>query len=75
MLMTGLILFGLVSYRQLGISQLPDVDFPVIAVNLRYPGVAPEVMEASVVDPVEDAVTSIEGVRRVTEATVVLGWL
>src|SRR5262245_25995330 len=66
MLMTGLILFGLVSYSRMGISQLPDVDLPVVTVTLTYVGAAPEVVESSVVDPVEDALTSIEGVRKVT---------
>lgn len=69
MLMTALILFGLVSFRELGVSQLPDVDFPVVTVSLRYPGAAPEVLESSVVDPVEDAVTSIQGVTRVSSSS------
>jgi len=67
--MTGLILFGLVSFRELGVSQLPDVDFPIVSVSLSYPGAAPEVMESSVVDPIEDALTSIEGVTRVTSSS------
>jgi HAE1 family hydrophobic/amphiphilic exporter-1 len=69
MLMAALILFGYVGFRGMGISQLPDVDFPVISIGLSYPGSAPEVMESSVVDPIEDAVMGIEGVRRVTSSS------
>jgi HAE1 family hydrophobic/amphiphilic exporter-1 len=69
MLMAALILFGAFSFRGMGISQLPDVDFPVIAISLSYPGAAPEVMESSVVDPIEDAVMGIQGVSRVTSSS------
>jgi len=69
MLMAGLIVFGLLSASRMGISQLPDVDFPVVTVNVNYPGAAPEVVEATVVDILEDAVMSVEGVRSVTSTT------
>jgi hydrophobe/amphiphile efflux-1 (HAE1) family protein len=66
MLMAGLIVFGGVSFLRMGISQLPDVDFPVVTVNIRLEGAAPEVIETEIVDFVEDAVMGIEGVRTVT---------
>ncbi len=66
MLMAALIIFGGVSFSKMGISQLPDVDFPVVTVNLRLEGAAPEVIETEIVDFVEDAVMGIEGVRTVT---------
>src|SRR5665811_1262207 len=66
MLMTGLIVFGGISFFRMGISQLPDVDFPVVSVNIRLEGAAPEVIETEIVDLVEDAVMSIEGVKSVT---------
>jgi len=69
MLMVGLILFGAISASRMGISQLPDVDFPVISIRITYPGAAPEVVEANVVDVLEDAVMSVEGVRSVTSTT------
>ncbi|MBY0370614.1 efflux RND transporter permease subunit, partial [bacterium] len=65
MLMFGLIVFGAISFNRMGVSELPDVDFPVIAVMARYEGAAPEVMEAEVVDPIEDALVSIQGVKNV----------
>ena len=69
MLMAGLIIFGLISASRMGISQLPDVDFPVISIKITYPGAAPEVVETNVVDILEDAVMSVEGVRSVTSTT------
>jgi HAE1 family hydrophobic/amphiphilic exporter-1 len=69
MLMAGLILFGLISASRMGVSQLPDVDFPVVSVRIDYPGAAPEVVETNVVDVVEDAVMTVEGVRSVTSTS------
>ncbi len=66
MLMAGLIVFGGLCFMQMGISQLPDVDFPVVTVNIRLDGAAPEVIETEIVDLVEDAVMGIEGVQTVT---------
>ena len=64
--MFGLIVFGGISFMRMGISQLPDVDYPVVSVNIRLEGAAPEVIETSVVDIVEDAVMSIQSIRSVT---------
>ncbi len=69
MLMGGLILFGLISADRMGISQLPDVDFPVVTVRVEWPGAAPEVVETNVVDVIEDAVMTVEGVRSVTSTS------
>src|SRR4051812_8858337 len=66
MLMFGLILFGWISFKRMGISQLPDVDFPVVSVSISYEGAAPEVMETDVVDILEDAVMTVQGIRTVT---------
>lgn len=66
MLMFGLIVFGAVSFTRMGISDMPDVEFPVIALTARYEGAAPEVMEADVIDPLEDALVSVQGVKNIT---------
>src|ERR1700677_747095 len=66
MLMAALIVFGAISFQRMGISQMPDVDFPVINVALQLDNAAPEVMETAVVDIIEDAVMGIEGLTRVT---------
>lgn len=66
MIMSGLILFGFICFGRMGVSQLPNADLPVITITAKYPGAAPEVMEADVVDPIEDTMMSLEGVKNVT---------
>lgn len=62
MLMAALLVFGGISFQRMGVSQLPNVDFPTATVSLTLDGAAPEVMELSVVDTVEGALTSIPGI-------------
>ena len=69
MLMFGLIIFGAISFSRMGISQLPDVDFPVINIALTLDNAAPEIMESDVIDPIEDAVMGIEGIRTVSSTS------
>jgi HAE1 family hydrophobic/amphiphilic exporter-1 len=68
MLMAGLIIFGAISFRRMGISNMPDVNFPVVNISLRLDNAAPEIMEANVVDVVEDAVMGIEGLKQVSSS-------
>jgi hydrophobe/amphiphile efflux-1 (HAE1) family protein len=69
MVMGALILFGLLSATRMGVSQLPDVDFPVVTIAVTYTGAAPEIVETNVVDIIEDAVMTVEGVRSVTSTS------
>ncbi len=69
MLMFGLMIFGWVGYSRMGVSQMPDVDFPVVTVTLTWDGAAPEIMEAEVVDVVEDAVTTVQGVKEISSSS------
>lgn len=66
MLMFGLIVFGGICFMRMGISQLPDVDYPVVSVNVRLEGAAPEVIETSVIDIIENAVMTIQSIRNIT---------
>src|SRR6516165_6978662 len=66
MLMSVLIVFGAISFFKMGISQLPDVDFPVVSVNIRLEGAAPGVIETEIVDLFESSVMGVEGVKNVT---------
>ena len=69
MLMVGLIVFGAVYFARMGISQLPDVDFPVLTVTITWQGAAPEVIESAVTDVVEDAVMSVDGIQLVSSSS------
>ncbi len=61
--MSALIIFGAISFNRLGVSQLPDVDFPVLSIGVDYEGASPEVVEVEIVDPIEQALLSIEGIQ------------
>jgi hydrophobe/amphiphile efflux-1 (HAE1) family protein len=63
MIMAATVLFGVVAGSRIGISQFPDVDFPTITIQLAWEGAAPEAMEHDVVDPIEEALVQVEGVR------------
>jgi hydrophobe/amphiphile efflux-1 (HAE1) family protein len=66
MIMIGAVVFGLVAASRIGISQFPDVDFPNISVQITREGAAPEVMEHDVVEPLEEALVQVEGVKSIT---------
>ena len=66
MLMAALMIFGIIGYNRMGVSSLPDVDFPVASINLTWQGAAPQVMETDIVDVVEDSVMGIQGIRDVS---------
>jgi multidrug efflux pump len=53
LLMIGVLLAGIVAYRELPVSALPEVDYPTIQVVTAYPGAAPDVMASSVTAPLE----------------------
>ena len=72
-LMFALIGFGILTFtgfgtvfKGLGISQNPDVDFPVVNISLSWEGASPEIIETDVVDILEDAVSSVEGVKQIS---------
>ncbi|MDP9193568.1 MAG: efflux RND transporter permease subunit [Acidobacteriota bacterium] len=69
MIMAATVLFGGVAASRIGISQFPDVDFPTISVSVSWEGAAPEVVEHDVVEPIEEAVMQVEGVRNVTSSS------
>jgi len=63
MLMFGLIVFGAISLGRLGVSYMPDVDFPQLDINVTWEGAAPEIIEAELVDQIEQEVISVEGLK------------
>lgn len=63
MLTLALVLFGAISFLRLGISQMPDVDFPVLSVQVAWNGAAPSVIESEIVDVLEENLVSVEGIR------------
>jgi len=62
LVMLGILLFGLISYRYLAVSDLPNVDYPTILVQANLPGASPETMASAVATPLERQFTTIAGV-------------
>ncbi len=69
LLMVGVILVGLVAYRQLPVSALPQVDYPTIQVQTFYPGASPVVMASSVTAPLERDFGQIPGLLQMTSTS------
>ena len=69
MLMLGLIVFGWIGFSNMGISQMPDVDYPVVNVRISLPGAAPGIMETQVTDLIEGAVMGIQGIKEVSSSS------
>ena len=69
MLMLGLIVFGWIGFSNMGISQMPDVDYPVVNVRISLPGAAPEIMETQVTDLIEGSVMGIQGIKEVSSSS------
>ncbi|MCK4337957.1 MAG: efflux RND transporter permease subunit, partial [Candidatus Aminicenantes bacterium] len=56
-----IVLFGFVSFKELGIDLLPDISYPKLSVVTQYSGVAPEEIETLITAPLESAVSRIPG--------------
>jgi HAE1 family hydrophobic/amphiphilic exporter-1 len=69
MLVMLLVVFGLRAYPGLGIDLNPDVDFPVVSISVNYAGASPEEMESLVTKPIEDAVSSLSGIKNLSSVT------
>ncbi|MFO1424329.1 MAG: efflux RND transporter permease subunit [Candidatus Competibacteraceae bacterium] len=61
LLMAAFLIFGVIAYRALPVSELPSVDFPTISVTASLPGASPETMAAAVATPLESQFSTIAG--------------
>src|SRR5258706_4549272 len=67
--MLGIALFGVLAYRALPVSDLPNVDVPTISVSAALPGGDPNMMAAAVASPLERQFTSIAGLDDMSSAS------
>jgi len=63
------VLFGLVALGRLPNREFPDIDPPIVAVTTILPGAAPEVVETSVTQPLEDQLVGIAGIEHITSSS------
>jgi multidrug efflux pump len=69
LLMVGILLAGIVAFRQLPVSALPEVDYPTIQVTTFYPGASPDVMASSVTAPLERQFGQVPGLQQMTSTS------
>jgi hydrophobic/amphiphilic exporter-1 (mainly G- bacteria), HAE1 family len=69
LIMSAILIFGVMGYRLLPVSDLPNVDFPTIQVSASLPGANPETMAASVATPLEKQFSTIAGVDNMTSTS------
>jgi HAE1 family hydrophobic/amphiphilic exporter-1 len=70
LLMVGILVFGLVAYPRLPVSDLPAVEYPTINVNASLSGASPETMAATVATPLEKSFSAIAGIDNITSNSV-----
>ena len=67
--MAAILFFGVIAYRQLPVSDIPNVDFPTINVRASLPGASPETMASAVATPLEKEFSTIAGVVSMSSAS------
>ena len=70
LVMMAILVFGIMGYRLLPVSDLPNVDFPTIQVMARLPGASPETMASAVATPLERQFTTIAGLDSMTSSSI-----
>jgi len=69
LLMAAIMLVGMVAYRFLPLSALPEVDYPTIQVVTLYPGASPDVMTSSVTSPLEVQLGQMPGLNQMSSVS------
>src|SRR5574341_1544548 len=69
LVMAGILFFGIMGYRLLPVSDLPNVDFPTIQVTASLPGASPETMASAVATPLEKQFSTIAGIDSMTSSS------
>lgn len=69
LLMAGILIFGLISYFSLPVSNLPAVEYPTIQVSASLPGANPDIMASSVATPLEAEFSTISGINSMSSSS------
>ncbi|MDH4291680.1 MAG: efflux RND transporter permease subunit, partial [Dehalococcoidia bacterium] len=68
LIMMAILLFGIIGYKLLPVSDLPNVDFPTILVRANLPGASPETMASAIATPLEKQFSTIAGIDSMTSS-------
>ncbi|MCL2346948.1 MAG: efflux RND transporter permease subunit, partial [Planctomycetaceae bacterium] len=69
MFVLALMVFGFVAYMSIGLDYFPDVDIPNVTIMTRYEGASPESVESDVTEKIEEAVSTISGIKKITSTS------
>jgi len=69
LLMLAVLVGGIVGYKSLSVSALPNIDFPTLQVSVSLPGASPETMATSVATPLERQFSTIAGIASITSTS------
>ncbi|HRI81452.1 MAG TPA: efflux RND transporter permease subunit [Opitutaceae bacterium] len=58
-----IVIVGVLSFQRLSVREYPNIETPVVSVSASYPGAAAEVVETQVTDPIEEQLSTIDGVK------------
>ncbi|MCK4983778.1 MAG: efflux RND transporter permease subunit, partial [Victivallaceae bacterium] len=60
-----MLLAGINSYRKFGLDNMPDIEIPYVTITTIYPGAGPEEIEVDVAKKIEDAVSTVDGIKHI----------
>lgn len=66
MLILVLVVFGIRAYPNLGVDLYPEIDLPLVSVNVTYTGASPEEMETLIIKPIENRVSQVSGIKNMS---------
>lgn len=69
MVMVGLMVLGLFSYRGLGVESMPNIEIPAVFIETQYPGASPEQVENDVTRPLEEAANTVGGIKTIRSSS------
>ena len=64
-----LVVFGIVALTQLDTDEFPEIEAPIVVVAIPYPGASPDIVEREVIEPIEEVISGISGVDRMTSSS------
>ena len=68
LLQVAIVIFGVIGYRSLAVSDLPTVDFPTLQVSASLPGANPETMASAIATPLEKQFATISGITSISSS-------
>jgi HAE1 family hydrophobic/amphiphilic exporter-1 len=69
MFIAALVVLGIVSYPGIGVDLYPKIDFPIVNIFTQLRGASPEIMDIDVTDKIEEAISTINGVKTITSSS------